>query len=147
MQWPTKQCFTVIRIGHVLISTTTDKLKNVIIKDRQTKRLTVGVFKGLLLFGGLGDDFDPLAEEDTDVSAVAVEHLDRQHEVLSLVRVGYVQGFGCAIILEDTGRERRAEGRNQNTVLCVCHRCQQRNVVTVKCLEGRRVSHVSYLSL
>lgn len=125
MQWPTKQCFTVIRIGHVLISTTTDKLKNVIIKDRQTKRLTVGVFKGLLLFGGLGDDFDPLAEEDTDVSAVAVEHLDRQHEVLSLVRVGYVQGFGCAIILEDTGRERRAEGEIRTHQIrffcCMCY--------------------------
>lgn len=63
-------------------------------------KLTVSVFQGLLLFGGLGDDFDPLAEEDADVRAVAVEHLDRQHEVLSLVGVGYVQGFGCAIILE-----------------------------------------------
>lgn len=38
---------------------------------------TVSVFQGLLLFGGLGDDFDPLAEEDTDVGAVAVKHLDR----------------------------------------------------------------------
>lgn len=38
---------------------------------------TVSIFQGLLLFGGLGDDFDPLAEEDTDVGAVAVEHLDR----------------------------------------------------------------------
>ncbi len=69
------------------------------ITDEHT--LTVSVFEGLLLFGRLGDDFDPLAEEDTDVSAVAVEHLDRQHEVLSLVGVGYVQGFGCAIILSD----------------------------------------------
>lgn len=63
------------------------------------EQLTVGVFEGLFFFGGLGDDFDPLAEEDTDVGAVAVEHLDGQHEVLSLVGVGYVQGFGCAIIL------------------------------------------------
>lgn len=74
-------------------------------------KLTVSVFEGLLLFGGLGDDFDPLAEEDTDVSAVAVEHLDGQHEVLSLVGVGYVQGFGCAIILvvrvDMVGRQRR----------------------------------------
>lgn len=38
---------------------------------------TVSVFQGLLLFGGLGDDFDPLAEEDADVGAVSVEHLDR----------------------------------------------------------------------
>lgn len=62
-------------------------------------KLTVSVFERLLLFGGLGDDFDPLAEEDTNVSAVAIEHLDGQHEVLSLVGVGYVQGFGCAIVL------------------------------------------------
>ena len=40
-------------------------------------QLTVSVFEGLLLFGGLGDDFDPLAEEDADVCTVAVEHLDR----------------------------------------------------------------------
>lgn len=71
------------------------------VQDVEKHKHTVSVFQGLLLFGGLGDDFDPLAEEDTDVSAVAVEHLDGQHEVLSLVRVGYVQGFGCAIILED----------------------------------------------
>lgn len=67
---------------------------------KQKHKLTVCVFERLLLFGGLRDDFDPLAEEDTDVSAVAIEHLDGQHEVLSLVGVGYVQGFGCAIILE-----------------------------------------------
>lgn len=67
-------------------------------------KLTVSVFQRLLLLGGLGDYFDPLAEEDADVGAVAVEHLDRQHEVLSLVRVGYVQGFGCAIILQGGGR-------------------------------------------
>ena len=47
--------------------------------------LTVCILEGLLLFGGFGDDFDPPAEEDADVGAVAVEHLDRQHEVLSLV--------------------------------------------------------------
>lgn len=63
-------------------------------------KLTISIFEGLFLFGGFGDDFDPLAEEDTDVSAVAIEHLDGQHEVLSLVGVGYVQGFGCAIILK-----------------------------------------------
>lgn len=63
------------------------------------RELTVCVFERLFLFRWLGDDFDPLAEEDTDVSAVAVEHLDGQHEVLSLVGVGYVQGFGCAIVL------------------------------------------------
>lgn len=68
------------------------------------QQLTVCVFEGLLLFGWFGDDFDPLAEEDADVRAVTVEHLDRQHEVLSLVGVGYVQGFGCAIIL---GRKQR----------------------------------------
>lgn len=76
-------------------------------------KLTVSVFEGLLLFGGLGDDFDPLAEEDADVSAVAVEHLDRQHEVLSLVGVGYVQGFGCAIILGGHGGERGDRGRTE----------------------------------
>lgn len=68
-------------------------------QKRKLVQLTVSVFEGLLLFGGLGDDFDPLAEEDANVCAVAVEHLDGQHEVLSLVGVGYVQGFGCAIIL------------------------------------------------
>lgn len=39
-------------------------------------QLTVSVLEGLLLFGGFGNNFDPLAEEDTDVGAVAVEHLD-----------------------------------------------------------------------
>lgn len=69
-------------------------------RERESDKHTVSVFQGLLLFGGLGDDFDPLAEEDANVGAVAVEHLDGQHEVLSLVRVGYVQGFGCAIVLD-----------------------------------------------
>lgn len=86
-------------------------------------KLTVCVFEGLLLFGGLGDDFDPLAEEDTDVSTVAVEHLDRQHEVLSLVGVGYVQGFGCAIILEgaegEAGKGKKTEHmRSHELILC-----------------------------
>lgn len=35
--------------------------------------------------------------------------------MLSLVGVGYVQGFGCAIILQDTA-ERGGQRRNQNTV-------------------------------
>lgn len=78
-------------------------------EKNENHKHTVSIFQGLLLFGGLGDDFDPLAEEDTDVSAVAVEHLDGQHEVLSLVRVGYVQGFGCAIILEDMRRGQKQE--------------------------------------
>lgn len=71
----------------------------------RSKILTVSVFEGLFLFGGFGDNFDPLAEEDADVCAVAIEHLDRQHEVLSLVGVGYVQSFGCAIVLS-VGREK-----------------------------------------
>lgn len=83
---------------------------NKLTNEREEHKRTVSVFQGLLLFGGLGDDFDPLAEEDADVCAVAVEHLDRQHEVLSLVGVGYVQGFGCAIILQAVGGGR---GRNK----------------------------------
>lgn len=35
--------------------------------------------------------------------------------MLSLVGVGYVQGFGCAIILQDTA-ERGGQRRNQNTL-------------------------------
>lgn len=47
--------------------------------------LTVCVLEGLFLLGGFGDDLDPLAEEDSDVRAVPVEHLHCQHEVLPLV--------------------------------------------------------------
>ena len=61
--------------------------------------LTVGVLQRLLLLGGLGDDLDPLAEEDSDVGAVPVEHLHRQHEVLPLVRVRDVQRLGRAEVL------------------------------------------------
>lgn len=46
---------------------------------------TVSVFQGLLLFGRFRDDFDPLAEEDANVIAIAIEHLHRQHEVFSLI--------------------------------------------------------------
>ena len=40
--------------------------------------------------------------EDADVLAVAVEHLDGQHEVLPLVRVGDVKRLGGAVVLKQT---------------------------------------------
>ena len=67
--------------------------------------LTVSILQGLLLLGGLGDDLDALAEEDPDVSAVPVEHLHRQHEVLALVRIADVQRLSGAEVL------RGGEGR------------------------------------
>lgn len=62
--------------------------------------LTVGVLEGLFFFGRFWDDLDPLAQEDTDVCAVPVEHLHREHEVLAFVWVWDVQCFGCAIVLQ-----------------------------------------------
>lgn len=63
-------------------------------------QLTIGVLQGLLLLGGLGDDLDPLAEEEADVGAVAVQHLHRQHEVLPFVRVADVQRLSRAEVLK-----------------------------------------------
>ena len=40
----------------------------------EASALTVSVLKGLLLFGRLGDDLDALAEEDSDVGAVTIQH-------------------------------------------------------------------------
>ena len=64
------------------------------------QEITIGVFERLLLLGRFGDDFDAFAVEDADVLAVAVEHLDRQHEVLPLVRVGDEQRFGSTVTLK-----------------------------------------------
>ena len=61
--------------------------------------LTFRVLKALLLLAGLGDHFDFLGVEDADVGAVSVEHLQVEHEVLALVRVGDEQGLGSAVVL------------------------------------------------
>ena len=61
--------------------------------------LTFRVLKALLLLAGLGDHFDFLGVEDADVGAVSVEHLQVEHEVLALVRVGDEQGLGRAVVL------------------------------------------------
>ena len=61
--------------------------------------LTVSILQRLFLLGRFGDDLDSLAQEHSDVAAVAVQHPDRQHEVLSLVRVTDVQGLGRAEVL------------------------------------------------
>lgn len=90
----------------------------------------------MLLFGGLGDDFDPLAEEDADVRAVAVEHLDRQHEVLSLVRVGYVQGFGCAIILNEEAEKERHKQSDSFLFMHIKHIKHYRRKTSSKCAGG-----------
>ena len=72
--------------------------------------LTVSVLKRLLLLGGLGDHLDALAEEDSDVGAVAVEHLHRQHEVFALVRVADVQRLSGAEVLQGSeGRCKKHE--------------------------------------
>lgn len=58
----------------------------------------VGVLQRLLLLGRLRNNFDALAVEHADVVSRPVEHLHRQHEVLPLVGVGYVQSFGGAVL-------------------------------------------------
>ena len=49
--------------------------------------LTVCVLETLLLLRRLGDHFYAFAVEHADVGSIAVEHLERQHEMLPLVRV------------------------------------------------------------
>lgn len=41
------------------------------------QQLTISIFQGLFLLGGLGDDLDPLAEEDSNVGTVSIQHLYR----------------------------------------------------------------------
>lgn len=65
-------------------------------------QLTVGIFEGLFLLGGFGDDLDPFAEEEADVGAVPVQHFHRQHEVFAFIRVADIQRLGCAEVLEST---------------------------------------------
>lgn len=62
-------------------------------------QLTICIFQGLFLLGRLGDDLDPLAEEDSDVGAVPVQHLHGQHEVLPFIRVADIQRLSCAEVL------------------------------------------------
>ena len=62
-------------------------------------KLTICIFQRLFLLGGLGDDLDAAAIEETYFLPIAIEQLDTQHEVLALVRVGYVQGLGCTVVL------------------------------------------------
>lgn len=66
---------------------------------RHRRQLTICVFEGLFLLGGLGDDLDSLAEKEPDVGAVPVQHLHRQHEVFAFIRVADVQRLGCAEVL------------------------------------------------
>lgn len=47
--------------------------------------LTVCVLETLLLLRRLGDHFDAFAVEHADVGSIAVEHLEREHEMLPLV--------------------------------------------------------------
>lgn len=61
--------------------------------------LTVCIFQGLLLLGRLGDDFDSLTEETSDVCAVGIQHSHRQHEVFPFVCVADIQGLSSAEVL------------------------------------------------
>lgn len=76
---------------------------------RRHRRLTVCILEGLFLLGGFGDDLDPLAEKESDVGAVPVQHLHRQHEVLAFIRVADVQRLRCAEVLQ----RRRQDGNFQ----------------------------------
>lgn len=62
-------------------------------------QLTICIFQGLFLLGGLGDNLDPLAEEEPYVGAVPIQHLHRQHEVFPFIRVTDVQCLGHAEVL------------------------------------------------
>ena len=61
-------------------------------------KLTIGVLEALFFLGGLGDHFDTFTMEDANISAIAVEHFERQHKVFSLVRIRDEQCFGSAIV-------------------------------------------------
>ena len=63
-------------------------------------QLTVCVLETLLLLRRLRDHFDAFAVEHADVGSVAVEHLEREHEVLPLVRVADEQRLGRAVVLQ-----------------------------------------------
>lgn len=67
---------------------------------RRGVELTVRILEGLLLFGWFWYHFDPLAVKEPDVLSVAVKHFYREHKVLSLIRIWYVQSFGCTIWLK-----------------------------------------------
>lgn len=69
-------------------------------------QLTICIFQRLLLLGGLGDDLDPLAEEDSYVGAVPVQHLHRQHEVLPFIWIADIQRLSGAEVLRSRKRER-----------------------------------------
>lgn len=48
-------------------------------------QLTIGIFQGLFLLGGLGDDLDSFTEKEPNVGTVPIQHLHRQHEVFPFV--------------------------------------------------------------
>lgn len=66
---------------------------------RHILQLTICIFQGLFLLGWLGDDLDPLAEEDSYVGAVPIQHLHSQHEVFPFIRVTDIQCLSCAEVL------------------------------------------------
>lgn len=59
----------------------------------------VGILERLLLLGRLRDDLDAFRIEHTNVVAIAIEHFNRQHEMLPLVRVGYEECLGRTVLL------------------------------------------------
>lgn len=62
-------------------------------------QLTIGIFQGLFLLGGLGDDLDSFTEKEPNVGAVPIQHLHRQHEVFPFVWVTDIQCLSCAEVL------------------------------------------------
>ena len=55
----------------------------------------------MLLLRRLGDHFDAFAVEHADVGPIAVEHLEREHEMLPLVRVTDEEGLCRAVMLKE----------------------------------------------
>jgi hypothetical protein len=69
-------------------------------KCKKREELTISVLQRLLLLGWLGNHFDPLWVEQTDVCSTAVEHLYGQHEMFPLVWVWDEQRLCCAVVLK-----------------------------------------------
>ena len=101
-QWrmrPSKRSFSVQRPTENEVSRFF-KWKKMWFFNRLAGCLTVGIFYWLFLLWRFWYDFNSFATEDTDRSAGRVKHLDRQHEVLPLVWIGYEQGLGGTVVLE-----------------------------------------------
>lgn len=60
--------------------------------------LTVCIFQWLFLLRRLGDDLDSLAEEESNVGAVPIQHLHWQHEVFPFIRITDIQCLSCEVL-------------------------------------------------